>query len=246
MNKSIVGSVLIALAGAGCCNEQIFYCSFDSEAKTRCPEIGPEADNVQIISLVKGKSATALSLPLNKFSLSYPLQCDALGTAGRVEFWARLDNPTRPITNHGSPRLFLIHSTHSDMEFCLEWNANNGVGGGGLTLRTPWGTVASGRVGKNNYDTLIKQDIGGWHKYTVDWDAKGICTNCENGKSTQVYARVCIDDSVALELKRKTPPTGSFFSQPSQLLFPTEVKKSPWYHVAPYSIDDFSIWCHSK
>ena len=245
--KAKLVSLCAMLAAAACVLAEpievpqlIYHCSFDSTNAVTQPAAG-SAGTLLAGSFVEGKNSYALAVPAYTDAVDVPFTDGLPAEKGTIEFWGRLDSDRTTFGTGGTPT-FLCFSDENVIygHSCVEFNANNGGGRGGLSARIGLLSIApeSWDVSKS-YSTYIPDgQLNAWHHYALAWNFAGI--DSLDGKP-----------NIALLLDGKTICTATMPADWDNSAYVATVTQSSHLRLggtgdfrcqAPYSIDDLKIW----
>ena len=223
-------------------NGLVFHCTFDDESEIATPRVGP-GGVFRKGEFLKGKNGKALFLPARTSGAKFGIPDGTIGAAGTIEFWGKVDDEG-PFSSYGCPRFFQICSPESNAEISQDWNANNGLGGSGLTFRIDGLPVLN--ASRPTESSSVRRRLpttppAGWHHYAIAWDAKGI------GPSSEHSAVVYLDGQPVLSSPFNPKwPGPAKLAAGATLFIPTREDRMPDYARHAYAIDDFKIWNRAK
>ena len=252
--KHTLVAVFAATALAGCVYNKakiddglVFYCTFDNEAAVTKPAVGPKG-NFLSGTFQEGKVGQALLATVAANNATFELPPNFLGTAGCIEFWAKIRNPSSRIGSGGDPRLFTItQNSTKETYFTLDIVSNNGAGDSGFSTWTILGHMVNLRgLRRLRYEDLFPgSDCRDWHHYTIVWDKEGIAELSGNPKMA-----LLIDDKLIPDIQghaRSAEEAAAIVSTPMRLSFTHDPNLDPELSTkSPFLIDEFKIWNYAK
>lgn len=223
----------------------LYWNTFDSPDAIRSPRVGPKGAFVAG-TIVEGKMGQALKTNGARDAISVDFPAGAFRNKGCIEFWARIDDPTRLFSGGGYPRLFT--ATTGNWGFWLEYNINNGHGMGGLcagVASRPCGIPRSFMGGPQPYGTVLKSNPGGWHHYALVWNDEGLKNiNASDGRPA-TFA-VLLDGKMYSSRNFEGMP-GSFAAAANgPVFFGVPHPNVTDYRDVSFSIDELKIWNYDK
>lgn len=222
----------------------IYYCTFDSPEAIRKPAIGP-AGSFLDGRFVEGRKDKALAIGAYSSAAVVQLPPATIGQKGCFEFWAKFSPPGDNINVGPWPCFFTCGVLGAAPRFCLEWNANNGVGGGGVNAMLEHLRVCtSSHVASHSYSGILGNDMNMWHHYALVWNKDGIQSLSAN-TSQPVKAAILLDGRpIAFETFSNSPNwklSPSIIDQLTFLSFPMHSEDGVQNRV-DYMIDEFKFW----
>ena len=231
-------------ASAAATDGLIYYCTFDSPEAIQKPAVGPAG---QFLSgrFIEGKVGQALAVPAYTCAATVPLPPNTIGQKGCFEFWAKFSPPGDRINVGPWPCFFTCGVLGAEPRFCLEWNANNGTGGGGINamlehLRACTSTFGAGL----SYSHFIGDGMDSWHHYAVVWNKDGI--NALSGSGLPIAkAAIFLDGRLVARQPFPNSPNWRLspaITEPATFLnFPFHPSDGNQSRV-DYVIDEFKFW----
>ena len=223
----------------------VYWCTFESEASIRKPAAGPEGEYHSGL-FVDGKMGNALKTDGAKLAMAVNLPSGAFRNKGCIEFWARIDDPTRPFSGGGCPTFF--YATTDGGRFWLEFNINNGSGMGGLCAEVaarPCGIPRSFSGSPRSYSTVLKDNPGGWHHYALVWNEEGL-KNINASDGHPATFAVLLDGTMYSSRNFEGKP-GSFARiADGPVLFCIPDPNANVNLDVAFSIDELKIWNYDK
>ena len=220
----------------------LYWNTFDSEAATQKPMIGPrtELNAGRFISGVKGK---ALHTGGSHDVLSFRMPPNAFQPKGCIEFWAKLDVEGDVIPAGSHPRFFWLSRPNSTGGIRIDYSPNNGVGAGGLTAIFNNISLGSSTFGgQNTYSSILGSDYAGWHHYALVWNEKGIETGTADKPSVALYLNGKL---VSREIHVPGPLSVESITR-HETLFLMSTYLYNGVSKMPYAIDELKIWNYDK
>ena len=222
----------------------IYYCTFDSPEAIQKPVVGPEG---KFLSgrFVEGKVGEALAVRAYSSGAYVQLPPNTIGQKGCFEFWAKFTPPAERIGVGQWPCFFTCGVLGAAPRFCLEWNANNGTGGGGVNAMLEHiRACTSSYGGSHSYFEFLGNAMTEWHHYALVWNKDGI-PSLSSGASLPIKAAIFLDGKpIARESFRNVPNwklSPSITDPTTFLSFPTHPEDGVQNHV-DYIIDEFKFW----
>jgi hypothetical protein len=222
----------------------IYYCTFDSPEAIQKPAIGP-AGKFLSGRFVEGKVGEALAVRAYTSGAYLQLPPNTIGQKGCFEFWAKFTPPAERIGVGQWPCFFTCGVLGAAPRFCLEWNANNGTGGGGVNAMLEHIRACTSTYGgSHSYFEFLGNAMTEWHHYALVWNKDGI-PSLSSGASLPVKAAIFLDGKpIARESFRNVPNwklSPSITDPITFLSFPTHPEDSVQNHV-DYVVDEFKFW----
>lgn len=251
--KHLLVAVFAASALAGCMYNKVaedglvFYCTFDNEAAVSEPAVGPKGKFLGA-TFQEGKVGQAMLATVAANNATFELPPNFLGTAGCIEFWAKIRNPSDRIGSGGDPRLFTI--TQKDTKntiFTIDIVSNNGAGNAGFSAWTILGNIANirGCHSLKYKDLFPGSNCRDWHHYAIVWNEEGILELNGNPR----YA-LLIDGKLIPDIQGHYRPIEKampIIATPMLLSFTHDPSKGPSFCTkSPFLIDEFKIWDYAK
>ncbi len=226
----------------------IYYCTFDSPEAIQKPAVGP-AGKFLSGRFVEGKVGEALAVRAYTSGAYLQLPPNTIGQKGCFEFWAKFTPPAEKIGVGSWPCFFTCGVLRAEPRFYLEWNANNGAGGGGVNaLLEHLRTCTSGHVGSHSYFGILGNAMTEWHHYALVWNKDGI-PSLSSGASLPIKAAIFLDGKpIARESFRNVPNwklSPSITDPTTFLSFPIHPEDGVQNHV-DYVIDEFKFWNYDR
>ena len=226
----------------------IYYCTFDSPEAIEKPVVGP-AGKFLTGRFVDGKVGSALAVSAYSNGAYVQLPPNTIGQKGCFEFWAKFTPPADRIGVGPWPCFFTYGVLGAEPRFCLEWNANNGTGGGGVNAMLEHLRACTSSYGSYmTYSGILGNTTCEWHHYAVVWNKEGI-EGLSSGSSLPVKAAIYLDGKpIARESFRNAPKWGlsSAITAPSTFLnFPFHPEEGIQNRV-DYVIDEFKFWNYDR
>ena len=226
----------------------IYYCTFDSPEAILKPVVGP-AGKFLSGRFVDGKVGSALSVRAYSSGAYLQLPPNTIGQKGCFEFWAKFTPPAERIGVGPWPCFFTCGVLGAESRFHLEWNANNGAGGGGVNaLLEHLRACTSGYGGSHSYFEILGDAQKEWHHYALVWNKDGI-PSLSSGVSLPVKAAIYLDGKpIARETFRNVPnwKLSPAITGPTTFLsFPTHPEDGVQNRV-DYVIDEFKFWNYDR
>ncbi len=223
----------------------VYWCTFNSIEAIQRPVAGPDGDYHSGV-FVDGKSGKVLKTDGAKLTMAVTLPTGSFNNKGCVEFWARIEDPTRPFSGGGCPTFFTSSTASGYMR--LEYNISNGHGMGGLcavvAART-CGLPMSYSGNPQPYSSVLKTDPDGWHHYAIVWNDEGIKTikGADGGTAT---CAVLLDGKVYSSRKFEGKPEGFLRMAEGPALLGISMPNPADYRDFPFAIDELKIWNYDK
>ena len=226
----------------------IYYCTFDSPEAIRKPAIGPSGEFLDGC-FVEGRKDKALSIGAYSSAAFVQLPPATIGQKGCFEFWAKFSPPGDSINVGPWPCFFTCGVLGAAPRFCLEWNANNGTGGGGVNAMLEHLRACTSSYGSYmTYSGILGNTTCEWHHYALVWNKEGI-DSLSSSSSLPVKAAIYLDGKpIARESFRNSPKWGlsSAITAPSTFLnFPFHPEEGIQNRV-DYTIDEFKFWNYDR
>ena len=225
----------------------VFYCTFDDEASVLSPTVGPKGIFLQG-KFNDGKVGNALLTTVYAQNAAFALPKGFFNTAGCIEFWAKIQNPSPYIGSGGDPRLFTIIQKPTNNTICtIDIVSNNGAGNSGFSTWTFLGNMASIRGMRHlRYEDLFPgSNPRDWHHYAVVWDKDGIGNLAGNPQKALFVDGKYIPD--IQEHIKSSNEVASTLSSPTLLSFTHDPSLDPELATkSPFLIDEFKIWNYAK
>ena len=226
----------------------IYYCTFDSPEAIQKPAVGP-AGKFLSGRFVEGKVGEALAVRAYTSGAYLQLPPNTIGQKGCFEFWAKFTPPAERIGVGQWPCFFTCGVLGAEPRFCLEWNANNGVGGGGVNaMLEHLRACTSSYGGSHSYYEFLGNGMTEWHHYALVWNKDGI-SSLSSGASLPVKAAIFLDGKpIARESFRNVPNwklSPSITGPATFLSFPTHPEDGVQNRV-DYVIDEFKLWNYDR
>ena len=226
----------------------IYYCTFDSPEAILKPVVGP-AGKFLSGRFVGGKVGSALAVRAYASGAYIQLPPNTIGQKGCFEFWAKFTPPTDRIGVGPWPCFFTCGVLGAEPRFCLEWNANNGTGGGGVNAMLEHLRACTSSYGSYmTYPGILGNATCEWHHYAVVWNKDGI-EGLSSGSSLPVKAAIYLDGKpIARESFRNAPnwKLSPAITAPSTFLnFPFHPEDGNQNRV-DYTIDEFKFWNYDR
>ena len=226
----------------------IYYCTFDSPEAIEKPAVGP-AGKFLSGRFVDGKVGSALAVNAYSNGAYLQLPPNTIGQKGCFEFWARFMPPAERIGVGPWPCFFTCGVLGAEPRFCLEWNANNGTGGGGVNAMLEHLRACTSSYGSYmTYPGILGETTCAWHHYALVWNKDGI-EGLSSGSSLPVKAAIYLDGKpIARESFRNAPnwKLSPAITAPSTFLnFPFHPEDGIQNRV-DYSIDEFKFWNYDR
>ncbi len=226
----------------------IYYCTFDSPEAIQKPAVGP-AGKFLSGRFVEGKAGSALSVKAYSNGAYVQLPPNTIGQKGCFEFWAKFTPPAERIGVGPWPCFFTCGVLGAEPRFCLEWNANNGTGGGGVNaMLEHLRACTSSYGGSHSYFEILGNAMTEWHHYALVWNKDGI-PSLSSGASLPVKAAIYLDGRpIARESFRNVPNwklSPSITGPATFLSFPTHPEDGVQNRV-DYTIDEFKFWNYDR
>ena len=251
--KHLLVAVFAASALTGCIFNNsvedglVFYCTFDNEAAVTKPAVGPKG-NFLSGTFQEGKVGQALLATVAANNATFELPPNFLGTAGCIEFWAKIRNPSDHIGRGGDPRLFTITKEGTrETYFTLDIVSNNGSGDSGFSTWTILGHMVNfhGLRRLHYQDLFPGSDCRDWHHYAIVWDENGIANIPDNPRKALFVDGKLIPNvqvhNMSVDNARRVVAT------PMRLSFTHDPSKGPSFCTkSPFLIDEFKIWDYAK
>ena len=225
----------------------VFYCTFDNEAAVVTPAVGPKGKFLGA-AFQEGKVGQAMLATIAANNAYFELPPNFFGTAGCIEFWAKIRNPSDHIGSGGDPRLFtIIQEDTKNTIFTIDIVSNNGAGNAGFSTWTILGNIANirGCPSLRYQDLFPGSDCRDWHHYVIVWDENGINDITGNPRYALLIDGKLIPD---IQGHRRTIEKAMPILASTMLLTFTHDPRRPAIHStkSPFLIDEFKIWNHAK
>jgi formylglycine-generating enzyme required for sulfatase activity len=139
------------------------------------PTVGPPG-TITGGTFVTGKHGSAYSTTIGE-QVTFPVSVIP-ADRGCIELWAKLVgfNPNDIIPWGGRPGLVAMNS--NDLAayngYTIEFNGNDGWGGGGLEGWAGHGNAATNCYSANATYAQVLGDVAAWHHYALSWDKDGV------------------------------------------------------------------------
>jgi hypothetical protein len=226
----------------------IYYCTFDSPEAILKPVVGP-AGKFLSGRFVDGKAGSALAVRAYSSGAYIQLPPNTIGQKGCFEFWAKFTPPAERIGVGQWPCFFTCGVLGAEPRFCLEWNANNGTGGGGVNaMLEHLRACTSGYGASHSYFEILGNAMTEWHHYALVWNKDGI-PSLSSGASLPIKAAIFLDGRpIARESFRNVPNwklSPSITGPATFLSFPTHPEDGVQNRV-DYVIDEFKFWNYDR
>lgn len=226
----------------------IYYCTFDSPEAIEKPVVGP-AGKFLSGRFVTGKEGNALAISAYSNGAYVQLPPNTIGQKGCFEFWAKFTPPAELICVGPWPCFFTCGVLGAEPRFCLEWNANNGVGGGGVNaMLEHLRACTSGYGGSHSYFEILGNAKTEWHHYALVWNKDGI-SSLSSGASPPIKAAIFLDGRpIARESFRNVPnwKLSPLITGPATFLsFPTHPEDGVQNRV-DFVMDEFKFWNYDR
>ena len=226
----------------------IYYCTFDSPEAIEKPDVGP-AGKFLSGRFVDGKAGSALAVSAYSNGAYVQLPPNTIGQKGCFEFWAKFTPPADRIGVGPWPCFFTCGVLGAEPRFCLEYNANNGTGGGGVNAMLEHIRACTSGFGPYmTYSGILGDTSCDWHHYAVVWNKDGI-DGLSSGSSLPVKAAIYLDGKpIARETFRNVPNwklSSAITAPPTYLNFPLHPEDGNQNHV-DYTIDEFKFWNYDR
>ncbi len=226
----------------------IYYCTFDSPEAIQKPAVGPAG---QFLSgrFVEGKVGQALAVRALSTGAYIQLPPNTIEQKGCFEFWAKFTPPAERIGVGQWPCFFTCGVLGAEPRFCLEWNANNGTGGGGVNAMLEHiRACTSGYSGSHSYFEILGNAVMEWHHYALVWNKDGI-SSLSSDASLPIKAAIFLDGRpIARESFRNVPNwklSPSITAPATFLSFPTHPEDGVQNRV-DHVIDEFKFWNYDR
>ncbi len=254
---TVLGDLSISLANirrvafsatqGGSADGLIYYCTFDSPEAILKPAVGP-AGKFLSGRFVDGKVGGALTVRAYSSGAYLQLPPNTIGQKGCFEFWAKFTPPAERIGVGQWPCFFTCGVLGAEPRFCLEYNANNGTGGGGLNAMLEHLRACTSSFGSISYSGILGNTTCDWHHYAVVWNKDGI-EGLSSGSSLPVKAAIFLDGKPIVRESFRNVPNWKLspsITEPATFLsFPTHPEDGVQNRV-DYIIDEFKIWNYDK
>lgn len=154
----------------------VFSCSFESEEELDALEAVHHT--VQFVPGIRGNAALIPAGPREIVMDMKGLSVDKFDARGRIEFHARIPEPSNLEFGRGNLAFVMIRPKN-DGFYVNQWigfTHNDGLGHGGLLGRIFHGPVASthGAGAMFSLKDILQNDPSGWHRYEMRWDSDGM------------------------------------------------------------------------
>lgn len=226
----------------------VYHCTFDSKEAIESPMVGPKGEFIGG-DFVDGVKDKALLVSANSCAAMVPMNPGMLGQKGCFEFWGKFTPPRDVINTGHHPCFFTYGVLGVEPRFCVEWNGNNGLGGGGLNAMLEHLRACSSRFSSRlKYNTLMGDREQDWNHYALVWNKEGIEELSKEGEPPIKAAILFNGEVVASTTFPEAPKWGlspAITSVPTFLCFPfhREMKNRSSVN---YAIDEFRFWNYDK
>ena len=247
ISLSNIRRVAFSATPGGSDDNLIYYCTLDSPEAILKPAVGPTG---KFLSgrFVDGKIGGALSVKAYSNGAYLQLPPNTIGQKGCFEFWAKFTPPAERIGVGQWPCFFTCGVLGAEPRFCLEYNANNGTGGGGLNAMLEHLRACTSSFGSISYSGILGNTTCDWHHYAVVWNKDGI-EGLSSGSSLPVKAAIYLDGKpIVRESFRNVPNwklSPSITGPATFLSFPTHPEDGVQNRV-DYIIDEFKFWNYDR
>jgi hypothetical protein len=153
----------------------ILDCPMDTAGDITHPTVGPPG-TITGGTFVTGKHGSAYSTTIGE-QVTFPVSVIP-ADRGCIELWAKLVgfNPNGIIPWGGRPGLVAVNSTDlaAYNGYTIQFNGNDGWGGGGLEGWAGHGNAATSCYSANATYAQVLGDVAAWHHYALSWDKDGV------------------------------------------------------------------------
>ena len=168
----------------------VFYCTFDDEAATKTPAIGP-AVKIELGQIIihEGKKNGSLFVKPGIAGAEVVFPTGTFTSEGCIEFWANMASGKTEFSTGGDPRFIVLLDENGNEKSHFEFASNDGCGNSGLSGHF-FGIRTQTHTGFNYtmpYSDIFKgADYNGWHHYALVWtptslsiylDGKKVCSS---------------------------------------------------------------------
>ena len=245
---SSIRRVAFAEMAGGSADGLVYYCTFDSPEAVEKPEVGP-AGKFLSGRFVEGKVGKALAVAPYSDGAYVSLPPNTIGQKGCFEFWAKFTPPSERIAVGQWPCFFTCGVLGAEPRFCLEWNANNGTGGGGLNAMLEHLRACTSSFGHSmTYSGILGTATCDWHHYAVVWNKEGI-ESLSSSQAAPVKAAIFLDGRpIACETFPNAPKWGlssAITAHSTFLSFPIHPEEGNHNNVG-FLIDEFKFWNYDR
>ena len=219
----------------------VFSCSFESEEELDA--LDAVHHTVQFVPGIRGNAALIPPGSREIVMDMKGLSADKFDARGRIEFHARIPEPSNVGFRRGGDLTFVMIRPKNDSFYVNQWigfTYNDDLGHGGLLGRIFHGPVASTHAAGAGFsaEEILKRDPSGWHRYEMRWDSDGM------GPDKHVI-EVFVDGK--LVCATSAPISG--FPEKPKILFPTCSIHIADPHAGSHpalEIDELKVWNTTK
>ncbi len=226
----------------------VYHCTFDSKEAIEEPMVGPKGEFIGG-DFVDGVKDKALLVAANSCSAIVPMEAGMLGQKGCFELWGKFTPPRDVITTGHHPCFFTFGVLGVEPRFCIEWNGNNGLGGGGLNAMIEHLRACTSNFRPSpRYKTIMGDKEQDWNHYALVWNKDGIKELSKDGEPL-IKAVIFFNGKVVASTSFPEAPkwglSPAITAVPTFLCFPFH-KDVENRSSVNYAIDEFRFWNYDK